>query len=302
MSNFEIIDERFRQYVMGNAPLERLATGFRWVEGPVWFGDAGHLLFSDIPNDRILRWSESGGLSVYRQPAGFTNGHTRDRQGRLVSCEHGARRVSRTELDGRVVTLVDRFEGKRLNSPNDVVVKSDGNVWFTDPPYGIMTDYEGDKADSETDQDVVYRFNPANGSIAVACDAAVKPNGLAFSPDEKTFYLADTGGTHQRGIPGRIWAFDVGSDGHTLSNKRIFATMESGFADGFRCDEEGKVWTSAGSKVECYLPDGALIGRISIGETVANVTFGGMKNNRLFICASTSLYAIYLNARGSQKP
>lgn len=302
MTDFKIVDDRFRQYVMGNAPVERLATGFRWVEGPVWFGDAGHLLFSDIPNDRILRWTDSGGLSTYRQPAGFTNGHTRDREGRLVSCEHGGRRVSRTELDGRVVTLVDRFEGKRLNSPNDVVVKSDGTIWFTDPPYGIMTDYEGDKAESETGQDVVYRFDPKDGSIAVASDAAVKPNGLAFSPDEKIFYLADTGGSHQPGLPGRIWAFDVGSDGKALSNKRIFATLESGLADGFRCDEEGKVWTSAGAKVECYLPDGTLIGRINIGETVANVCFGGQKKNRLFICASTSLYAVYVNARGAQIP
>ncbi|MFH5776831.1 SMP-30/gluconolactonase/LRE family protein [Paracoccus sp. NGMCC 1.201697] len=302
MSDFQIIDQRFGKYVMGNAPVERLATGFRWVEGPVWFGDAGHLLFSDIPNDRIMRWSDSSGLSVYRQPAGFTNGHTRDREGRLVSCEHGNRRISRTELDGRVVTLVDRFQGKRLNSPNDVVVRSDGTIWFTDPPYGIMTDYEGDKADSETGQDVVYRFDPRDGSIEVICDAAVKPNGLAFSPDERTFYLADTGGTHQPGLPGRIWAFDVAADGRGLSHPRIFATIAQGFADGFRCDVEGNVWTSAGTGVECYLPDGTLIGRIEIGETVANITFGGPKKNRLFICASTSLYAIYLNARGAQHP
>lgn len=302
MSDFEILDDRFRRYILGNAPVEKLATGFRWVEGPVWFGDAGHLLFSDIPNDCILRWTDSGGLSTYRQPAGFTNGHTRDREGHLVSCEHGGRRVSRTELDGRVVTLVDRFEGKRLNSPNDVVVKSDGTIWFTDPPYGIMTDYEGDKADSETGQDVVYRFNPKDGSIVVACDAAVKPNGLAFSPDEKTFYLADTGGSHQPGLPGRIWAFDVDADGVTLLNPRVFATIQTGNADGFRCDAEGKIWTSAGKSVECYLPDGTLIGRINIGETVANVCFGGLKKNRLFICASTSLYAVHVNARGAQVP
>jgi gluconolactonase len=241
-------------------------------------------------------------LSIYRQPAGFTNGHTRDRQGRLVSCEHGARRVSRTELDGRIITLVDRFEGKRLNSPNDVVVKSDGTIWFTDPPYGIMTDYEGEKAESETRQDVVYRFDPQDGSIVIASSAALKPNGLAFSPDERTFYLADTGGTHQPGLPGRILAFDVGADGRTLRNERVFATIVSGFADGFRCDVEGRIWTSAGTLVECYLPDGTLIGRINVGEVVANVAFGGLKKNRLFICASTSLCAIYLNTRGAQQP
>lgn len=299
---FEFLEDRFHHYIIGNAPLERLAAGFRWVEGPVWFGDAGHLLFSDIPNNRIMRWTDADGISIYRQPAGFTNGHTRDREGRLVSCEHGARRVSRTELDGRVITLVDRFEGKRLNSPNDVVVKSDGTVWFTDPPYGIMTDYEGDKAESETGKDVVYRYDPKDDSITIASDAAVKPNGLSFSPDEKILYLADTGGTHQPGLPGKILAFDVAEDGKTLSNQRIFATISSGFADGFRCDVEGNLWTSAGTDVECYSPDGTLIGRINIGETVANVAFGGPKKNRLFICASTSLYAIYLNTRGTQTP
>lgn len=239
---------------MGNAPVEKLASGFRWVEGPVWFGDAGHLLFSDIPNNRIMRWTEEAGLSVYRQPAGFANGHTRDREGRLVSCEHGGRRISRTELDGRVVTLVDRFKGKRLNSPNDVVVKSDGTIWFTDPPYGIMTDYEGDRAPSETNLDVVYRFDPATGALDIAADAAVKPNGLCFSPDESIFYLADTGATHQPGGPHHILAFDVGSDGRTLSNRQVFAGIDPGLADGLRCDEDGNVWTSAGDGVHCYTP------------------------------------------------
>lgn len=301
MDDFEILNDRFRRYIMGNAPVERLGTGFRWVEGPVWFGDGNYLLFSDIPNDRIMRWSEAG-ITVFRQPAGFTNGHTRDLQGRLISCEHGGRRVSRTELDGRVVTLVDRFDGKRLNSPNDVVVKSDGTIWFTDPPYGIMTDYEGDRAESETGQDVVYRYDPETQELSVASDAAVKPNGLGFSPDEKVFYLADTGGTHQPDGPHHILAFDVEADGRTLSNQRVFANVEPGFADGFRCDEDGNVWTSAGDGVHCYSADGALLGKIRIPEVVANVTFGGLKKNRLFICASTSLYAVYLNTRGVQKP
>lgn len=300
--DFEILDDRFRAYVMGNAPLERLATGFRWVEGPVWFGDAGQLLFSDIPNNRIMRWTEHAGVSIFREPAGNCNGHARDREGRLVSCEHGGRRLSRTELDGEVVTLVDRFEGKRLNSPNDVIVKADGTIWFSDPPYGIMTDYEGDRAESETGQDVVYRFEPQSGLLSVATDAALKPNGLAFSPDERTLYLADSGGTHLLGGPHHILAFDVAEDGRTLANQRVFATIEPGLADGFRCDEHGNVWTSAGDGVHCYTPDGALIGKISVPETVANVTFGGRKKNRLFICASTSLYAVYLNTRGVQYP
>lgn len=301
MKDFEIFDDRFRGYVMGNAPVEQLASGFRWVEGPVWFGDGGYLLFSDIPNDRILRWSEAG-ISVYRQPAGFTNGHTRDLQGRLISCEHGGRRISRTELDGRIVTVVDQFENKRLNSPNDVAVKSDGTIWFSDPPYGIMTDYEGDQAPSETGQDVVYRFDPQTNELTVVCTTALKPNGLCFSPDERVFYLADTGASHQPDWPRRIFALDVGADGKTLSNERIFATIEQGLADGFRCDEQGNLWTSAGNGVNCYAADGTLLGRLNIPETVANVTFGGLKKNRLFICASTSLYAIYLNTRGAQTP
>lgn len=301
MRDFEIIDDRFRHYVMGNAPVERLASGFRWVEGPVWFGDGGYLLFSDIPNDRILRWSEAG-LSTYRQPAGFTNGHTRDLQGRLISCEHGGRRISRTEYDGSVVTIVDHYQGKRLNSPNDVVVKSDGTIWFTDPPYGIMTDYEGYRAESETGQDVVYRFDPESGDLSVVSDAALKPNGLCFSPDERIFYLADTGGSHLVGGPHHILAFDVAPDGFSLSNQRVFAAIEPGLADGFRCDEDGNIWTSAGDGVHCHAPDGTLMGKIKIPETVANVTFGGLRKNRLFICASTSIYAVYLNTRGVQYP
>ncbi|MBA4222750.1 MAG: gluconolactonase [Methylobacterium sp.] len=301
MVDVEILDPRFRRYVMGNAPVERLATGFRWVEGPVWFGDAGHLLFSDIPNDRILRWTEDG-VSVFRQPAGYANGHTRDREGRLISCEHGGRRISRTELDGRVVTVVDRFGGKKLNSPNDVVVKSGGTIWFSDPPYGIQSDYEGDRAESETCRYVVYRYDPRTHELTVICDEAVHPNGLAFSPDERTLYLADTGVPGNPEPQGRIFAIDVSEDGCTLSRARIFADINGGYADGLRCDEVGNVWTSAGAGVNCYLPDGTLLGRIRIPETVANIAFGGRKKNRLFICASTSLYAIYLNTCGAQEP
>jgi len=301
VADVEIMDTRFRRYLLGNARIERLATGFRWAEGPVWFGDAGHLLFSDIPNDRILRWTEEG-VSVFRQPAGYANGHTRDREGRLVTCEHGGRRISRTELDGRVIAVVDNFEGKKLNSPNDVVVRSDGTIWFTDPPYGIQTDYEGECAESETGRYVVYRYAPRTDKLTAICDEAVHPNGLAFSPDERTLYLADTGMPSDPTPCGRIFALDVSDDGQSLFRPRIFADISGGYADGLRCDEDGNLWTSAGAGINCYHPDGALLGRIGIPETVANVTFGGRKKNRLFICASTSLYAIYLNTRGAQTP
>ena len=208
MSDFEVHDPRFRGYFMGNAALERLAGGFRWAEGPVWFGDAGHLLFSDIPNNRIMRWSENDGLGVWRQPSNFTNGHTRDREGRLVSCEHRGRRVSRTELDGRITVLVDRWQDKPLNSPNDVVVKSDGTIWFTDPHYGIMSEYEGDQAEQEIPCQV-YRFDPRDGALSVVCDDFACPNGICFSPDESRLYVAETGPMFAADAPRHIRVFDV---------------------------------------------------------------------------------------------
>jgi len=300
---FQIIDPRFRAFVLGNVHVETLATGMRWSEGPVYFGAGRYLLWSDIPNNRMMRWDETdGSVSVFRAPSNNTNGHTLDRQGRLVSCEHRMRRVTRTEPDGTITVLADRFEGKRLNSPNDVVVKSDGSVWFTDPPYGILSEYEGDQAESEIGANNVYRCDPDTGEVTIAADDFDKPNGLAFSPDEKTFYVADSGYSHGEDRPRHIRAFDVGDDGRTLSGSRVFAECDTGLFDGFRCDTDGHIWTSAGDGVHCYLNDGTLVGKILIPEVVANVTFGGIKKNRLFICGTTSLYSVFLNRRGAQWP
>ncbi len=298
--DFEINDPRCGRYLLGNCKVERLYTGTLWAEGPCWFADGRFLVWSDIPNDRMLRWIDGLGVDVFRLPANHTNGHTRDRQGRLVSCEHGARRVSRTELDGSITVLADRYQGKRLNSPNDVVVRSDGSVWFTDPTYGIDSDYEGHKAESEIGASYVYRLDPASGDLAVVADDFVKPNGLAFSPDEKILYVSDTGATHQPDLPRQIRAFDV--EGAQQRRGRVFATSEHGSFDGFRLDGEGNVWTSAGAGVNCYTAQGDLLGRISMPETVSNCTFGGPKRNRLFMTATTSLYAVFLNARGVQTP
>lgn len=297
---FEVLDPRMAAYVNGNAHIDVLHTGMRWAEGPVYFADAGQLICSDIPNNRMLRWTEGGSVDVFRSPSNYTNGNTRDREGRLVSCEHGARRVTRTEIDGRITVIADSYEGKRLNSPNDVVVKSDGSVWFTDPPYGILTDYEGHKAPSEIGANHVYRVDPARGAVDVVADDFDKPNGIAFSPDEQTLYVADTGGSHTPNGPHHIRKFSV--DGDKLRGGEVFATISPGLADGFRLDIEGNVWTSAGDGVHCYSPAGELLGKIRIPEVVANVVFGGPKRNRLFICGTTSLYAVYLMTTGAQRP
>jgi gluconolactonase len=264
------------------------------------------LLFSDIPSNRILRFVPDlsglgGSVSVYRQPSNNTNGHTRDLEGRLVSCEHGGRRVSRTELDGRITVLADRWNGKRLNSPNDVVVKSDGTVWFTDPPYGILSNLEGFQGELEYGGCHVFRLDPKDGSLSVACDDFVKPNGIAFSPDERTLYISDTGASHDPDGPRHIRAFDVAEDGR-LSRSRVFATCDVGSFDGFRCDTEGRVWTSAGDGVHCYDVDGTLLGKIKVPEVVSNVCFGGLKKNRLYICGTTSLYAVLTHVNGAQRP
>ena len=294
MSFFEAYEPIFNTYVLGNAPVKQLATGFDWVEGPVWFGDADCLLFSDIPNNRILRWNPETGISTYRSPSNFANGHTRDREGRLVSCEHGTRRVTRTELDGTITVVADAFEGKRLNSPNDVVVKSDGSIWFTDPHYGIMTDYEGFRAEQELPCHV-YRVDP-DGEISVVTDDFNCPNGLAFSPDERRLYIADTGRIFGDD-PTHIRAFDV--DGTTLSGGDVFHVIDPGVADGFRCDIDGNVWSSAADGVHCISPEGVLLGKILVPELVSNVCFGGRNRHRLFITASTSVYAINLNRNGA---
>lgn len=297
--SFEFVDPVFRRYVMHNAPLERLATGFRWVEGPVWFGDAGALLFSDIPNNRIMRWCEAG-LSVYREPADFANGNTRDLQGRLITCSHGRRAVLRTELDGTITTLVDRYEGKRLNSPNDVIVKSDGTIWFSDPHYGIISDYEGLRSHQELPCNV-YRFDPSDASLTIVAEGLAGPNGLAFSPDEARIYIADTGAGFDHAAQRHIRVFNVDGSS-TLSGGEVFHTVSPGAADGFRCDEHGNVWTSAADGVHCLASNGRLLGKIRVPEPVANITFGDRLRSRLFICASTSLYSIHVNCRGVQFP
>jgi gluconolactonase len=296
---FETLDERFKVCFNGNARLDHLYSGCRWAEGPAYFPAGRYLVWSDIPNDRILRWDEpTGTVGVFRQPAGYTNGHTVDRAGRLVSCEHGNRRVTRTEHDGSITVIVDQFEDKRLNSPNDVVVKSDGSIWFTDPPYGIDSDYEGYRARSEIGASHLYRVDPRTGACRIAADDFVRPNGLAFSPDERLLYVSDTGATHVPDGPRHIRVFDVAEDG-ALSGGSVFATCTASFFDGFRLDTAGRIWTSTGDGVDCYDPDGTLIGKIHVPETTANVVFGGPKRNRLFICATTSLYAVLLPVNGA---
>ncbi len=287
--------------MLPNAPLVTLGEGFAWLEGPVWFADHQCLLVSDLPNDRIMRWTQGGGLSVFRQPSGFANGHTRDREGRLIGCSHQHRCVTRTELDGRITILADRFEGRRLNSPNDVVCGSDGSIWFSDPRYGINTDYEGGKQVPELPP-TLYRLDPGNGVLTVVADDFEGPNGLAFSPDERLLYVAESGLQFAADPVRHIRVFDVVDDGARLANGRIFHTVSPGFADGFRVDEDGNVWTSAGDGVHCVSPEGVKLGRIKVPFTVSNLTFGGRNRSRLFICASHTLFAIYTNQRGVQRP
>ncbi|GAC1428107.1 MAG: SMP-30/gluconolactonase/LRE family protein [Chloroflexota bacterium] len=296
---FEVTDRRFGACINENARLDHLYDGCRWAEGPAYFPAGRYLVWSDIPNDRMLRWDEvTGTVGAFRHPAGYSNGNTVDRAGRLVTCEHGNRRVTRTEHDGSITVIADRFEGKRLNSPNDVVVASDGAIWFTDPTYGIDSDYEGHRAQSEIGACYVYRVDPRDGHCRVVADDFIRPNGLAFSPDERHLYVADTGATHTPDGPHHIRVFAVAADG-TLSGGSVFATCATGLFDGFRLDDSGRIWTSAGDGVHCYHPDGSLLGKVRVPEPVANVVFGGPKRNRLFICATTSLYAIYLPVNGA---
>ncbi|MGB8814210.1 MAG: SMP-30/gluconolactonase/LRE family protein, partial [Paracoccaceae bacterium] len=285
MPFFETVDPRFGSYVMGNAPVKQLATGFDWAEGPVWFGDAGCLLFSDIPNNKILRYTPGQGVSTYRAPSNYSNGHTRDPQGRLISCEHGLRRVTRTELNGAITVIADSYQGKPLNSPNDVVAHSDGSIWFTDPHYGIMTNYEGFKSPQELPCNV-YRVAP-DGTLAAVLTDFNCPNGLAFSPDETRLYVADTGRMFSTD-PQHIRVFDMTSG--TPRGGEVFHTITPGCADGIRCDTDGNLWSSAADGVHCLAPDGHLMGKILVPETVSNLCFGGRAKHQLFITATTSLY------------
>ncbi|MEO0729100.1 MAG: SMP-30/gluconolactonase/LRE family protein [Pseudomonadota bacterium] len=300
MSFFESYDPTFDRFVLGNAPVKQIATGFDWVEGPVWFGDLNCLLFSDIPNNKIMRWIPDAGISVFRSPSNYANGHTRDRQGRLVSCEHGARRVTRTELDGTITVIADAFESKRLNSPNDVVVSSDGSIWFSDPHYGIMTNYEGFAAEQELPC-TVYRVAGDTGRMSSVASDFAGPNGLCFSPDEQRLYIADTGAMFDPDAERHIRVFDVGEGGQ-LNGGDVFHTIKPGAADGIRCDTDGNVWSSAADGVHCISPDGRLLGKIIVPELVSNICFGGRAKHQLFITATTSIYCIALNRSGIQTP
>lgn len=300
MDGFDIRDARFAHYILSNAPLETLATGFRWIEGLLWMGDANCLLFQDLPRDRTMRWIEDAGTSVYRSPSRFANGQTRDRNGCLISCSHGERCLFRTEHDGSITRLVDRFEGSRLNSPNDIVVKSDGTIWFTDPLYGIQTDYEGGRRSSERGP-AVYRFDPTSNVLTIVADDFDGPNGLAFSPDEKRLYISETGDQTSDDPKQCIRVFDVRSDG-TLVGGTVFHTVTPGYCDGMRIDEDGNVWSSAADGVHCINSDGQLLGKILVPYRVSNLTFGGALKNRLFIGGSHTLYSIFLNRRGATWP
>jgi len=299
-NEFEILDPRFRDCIRTSARLDLLYTGCRWAEGPAYFAAHRSLVWSDIPNDRMMRWDETtGGVGVFRQPANYSNGNTVDRQGRMLSCEHGGRRVTRTEPDGSITVIADRWQGKRFNSPNDLVVHSDDGIWFTDPSYGIDSDYEGYKSPREIDGCHVYRVDAATGACDVVADDFVRPNGLAFSPDERALYIVDSGGTSDGEGPRHIRRFAV-VDGRKLSGGEVFAESSAGFFDGLRFDEAGRIWTSAGDGVHCYDQDGTLLGKILVPERVANVAFGGPRRNRLFICATSSLYAMLLPVRGAR--
>jgi gluconolactonase len=295
-ARFEVLDRRFRS-CGGDSRIERLHTGCRWTEGPAYFAAGRYVIFSDIPNDRILRWDETTGVvGVFRQPAAYANGHTVDRQGRLVSCEHGSRTVTRTEHDGTVTVLADRYNGHRFNSPNDVVERADGSIWFTDPSYGIDSDYEGHKAPSEIGAANVYHVRPPGRDVQVVADDFAGPNGLAFSADERQLYVADSRERHIR-------RFDVSADDEAvLSGGEVFATCDAGAFDGLRLDDAGRIWAAAHDGLHCFDPDGTLLGKLRFPEIVANFTFGGPQRNVLFVCATTSLYSIRVNFAGARYP
>ena len=293
----EILDQSFDRYRVKLASVERIAHGFRWSEGPVWFGDGRYLLWSDIPNNRIMKWEEeTGAVSVFRKPSNHANGNTRDRQGRLVTCEHLGR-VTRTEYDGSITVIADSFQGQPLSSPNDVVVRSDGSIWFTDPPFGLLSWYEGRVAKQDLPMNV-YRVDPS-GEMTVVEGEVNRPNGLCFSPDESRLYLVESGAS-----PRNVYVYDVVDGGRRLANRRKFIDVGAGTPDGMRCDVDGNLWMGWGmgdasvDGVNVYNPDGRPIGRIHLPERCANLCFGGLHRNRLFMAASKSVYALYVNAQG----
>lgn len=305
--DFEIVDAAFRDLHVASAHVDCLWTGARWTEGPVWFADLNCLLFSDIPNNRMMRFSPdpvgSGGMgsvSVFRAPSNFANGHTRDRQGRLISCQHGTRSVTRTEWDGTITTLADSYQGKRLNAPNDAVVSSDGAIWFTDPTYGSMSDYEGFRGEIEQDARNVFRIDPHSGALEVVCDDFTQPNGLAFSPDESSLYIADSAFSHDPDFP--PWVRKFGVDGKRLTGGDEFCRIDNGLPDGIRVDDAGRLWSSAFDGVHCFDTSGALLGKVKVPEIVSNLCFGGPMRNRLFMTGTRSLYAVTLCVNGAQRP
>jgi len=298
---YEYVDKKFYDLTVPIADLELIYDQCRWSEGPVWFADGGFLVWSDIPNNRLLRWVPDLGVSVFRKPSNYVNGNTRDREGRLISCSHGARAILRTEADGSITTVVDHHKGRRLNSPNDVVVKSDGTIWFTDPTYGILSDYEGYKAEPEQDGCYVYCFDPRSGKLDVVVDDFAKPNGLCFSPDEHILYIADSGSSHDPNWPRHIREFKV-TEKNNLKKGKVFTEVDTGLPDGFRVDTDGNVWTSAGPRINCYNPAGALLGRIRFPQMVSNLTFGGERRNRLFVTCTHQVFSVFVGASGVQRP
>lgn len=297
-----IEDGRFARYVLGNAPIEKLADGFRWLEGLVWMGDWNALLFQDIPADRTMMWREDIGVSIWRYPSGKANGQARDRQGRVVFCSNLERAIGRVEHDGSITLLASRYEGRRLNSPNDIVVKSDGSIWFTDPLYGIANDYEGVRSASEN-RPAVYRLDPETRDLACVFDGFDGPNGLAFSADEAHLYIAETGDQTRDDPRQKLCVFDIGPDGRSLCNGRDFFKVSPGYTDGMAVDEDGNIWSSAADGVHCLSPAGELLGRIVLPYPVSNLCFGGSPFcNRLFMGASHTLYAVFLNRRGARWP
>ena len=301
MDGFDIRDPRFAHYILPNARLETIGEGFRWIEGPVWMADWDCLLFQDLPNNRTMRWSAADGVSVWRAPSDFANGQYRDRQGRLIACSHRGRCLVRTEWDGTLTRLATHHDGKRLNAPNDVVVKSDGSIWFTDPLYGLLNDYEGGRQSSEQPP-AVYRLDPETGEVRIVAGDFDGPNGLAFSPDERLLYIAETGDQSQPNPKQYLRVFELTPDGRGLRGGDIFHKVEPGYSDGFRVDEDGNLWSSAADGVHCIDPAGKLLGKILTPKIVSNLTFGGRARSRLFIGAWDKVHSIFLNRRGVQWP